>query len=140
MMQSISQALQQSGFRVVAAHEIGRINIERLQEAIRKELLWSIRPEISSQVQLLITGTASTRRGSTNMGLAISSHADAFIKAINIESGEVVAQKNLVSVAGFGETLELAGIRALEKAGKIAAEAVTGQLVLWEETNRKGDQ
>ena len=140
MMQSISQALQQSGFRVVAAHEIGRINIERLQEAIRKELLWPIRPEISSQVQLVITGTASTRRGSTNMGLAISSHADAFIKAINIESGEVVAQKNLVSVAGFGETLELAGIRALEKAGKIAAEAVTGQLVLWEETNRKGDQ
>lgn len=133
VMQSLSQSLQQAGFRVVAAHEIGRTNIERLQEAIRKELLWPIRPEISSQVQLIITGTASTRRGSNNMGLAISSHADAFIKVVNIESGEVVAQKNLVSVAGFGETLELAGIRALEKAGTMVTQAIVDQLILWEE-------
>ena len=133
VMQSLSQSLQQAGFRVMAAHEIGRSNVEGLQEAIRKELLWPIRPEISSQVQLVITGTASTRRGSTNMGLAISSHADAFIKVVNIENGEVVAQKNLVSVAGFGETQELAGIRALEKAGGLVARDIVNQLSLWEE-------
>ena len=133
MMQSISESLHQAGFRVVAAHEIGRSNIERLQEAIRKELLWPIRPEISSQVQLIITGTASTRRGSNNMGLAISSHADAYIKVVNIESGDVAAQKNVVSVAGFGETLELAGIRALEKASTMVTQAIVDQLILWEE-------
>lgn len=133
VMQSLSQSLQQAGFRVVAAHEIGRSNVERLQEAIRKKLLWPLRSEISSQVQLVITGTASTRRGSSNMGLAISSHADVFIKAVNIENGEVVAQKNLTSVAGFGETLELAGIRALEKAGTLATQAIVDQLILGEE-------
>ncbi len=133
MMQSISESLHQAGFRVVAAHEIGRSNIERLQEAIRKDLLWPIRPEISSQVQLIITGTASTRRGSNNMGLAISSHAYAYIKVVNIESGDVVAQKNVVSVAGFGEILELAGIMALEKASTMVTQAIVDQLILWEE-------
>ncbi len=133
VMQSLSQALQQAGFRVVAAHEVGRTNVERLQEALRKELLWPIRPELSSEVQLVISGTASTRRGSNNMGLVISSHADLFIKAIDLENGEVVAQKNLTSVAGFGERPDLAGIRALEKAGDMVAGDIANQLSLWEE-------
>ena len=67
------------------------------------------------------------------MGLAISSHADAYIKVVNIESGDVAAQKNVVSVAGFGETLELAGIRALEKASTMVTQAIVDQLILWEE-------
>ena len=133
VMQLLSQALQQAGFRVVAAHEVGRTNVERLREAIRKELLWPIRPELSNQVQLVISGTASTRRGSNNMGLATSSHADVFIKAIDLENGEVVAQKNLVSVAGFGERPDLAGVRALEKAGGMVAGDIVNQLSLWEE-------
>lgn len=140
VLQLLSQALQQAGFRVVATHEIGRSNVERLQEAIRKDLLWPVRPELSSQVRLVISGTATTRRGSDNMGLAISSHADLFIKAIDLESGEVVAQKNLTSVAGFGERAELAGIRALEKAGGMVAGDIVNQLSLWEEVKGHDNQ
>jgi hypothetical protein len=138
VMQTLSESLQQAGFRVVADHEIGRTNIERLQEALRKEQLWPIRPELQQEADLVLTGTASTRKGTDNLGGVISSHADVFIRALDLKTGEVVAQENLMAQTGFGDNLELAGIRALQEAGRIVSKAIVDQLVLAEEAKTNG--
>lgn len=134
--QTLSDYLFQSGFRVVAGHEIGRTNLERLREAIQRDKLIPIRPELYHEVDLVIIGRASTRRGSSNMGIVISSHADIFIKALDIKTGEVVAQKNLIGHPGFGDSLELAGIRALDEGAKELAESIVDQLLLREEGSK----
>lgn len=135
-MQALSEALQQAGFQVVADHEIGRDNQERLRTAIQKDHLWPLRPELSRVADLIVTGTATTRKGSDNMGVVISSHVDVFIRAVDLNSGHVVAQKNLVGFPGFGDTLELAGVRALKDAGKVVSETLVNQLALWEEVRK----
>ena len=132
--QSLSEALLQAGFRIIALHEIGRTNMERLRKALRRDSLWPVRPELASQVRLVIYGSASTRRGSSNMGIAISAHADVYVKAIDMESGEIIAQKNVTGMRGFGDTLKIAGIRALKKASEIVSEDFVEQIVLWKES------
>lgn len=133
VMQALSEALQQAGFRVIVEHEIGRTNIERLQTAFRKDRVWPLRPEIAHEADIALIGTAATEKGSENMGLVISSHATLFVRAVDLESGSVVAQKNILRLAGFGDTPELAGEKALIEAGVLAAESMVNQLSVLEE-------
>lgn len=132
LAQTLSEHLLQAGFRVIADHEIGKSNQERLLDALAAGGSWPVRPELYGDVDLVVAGRALARKGSDNLGLALSSHADAFIRAIELSSGSVVAQHNVEAI-GFGETLDLAGIRALREAATAVARSITDQLILREE-------
>lgn len=133
--QALSEGLMGAGFRVVAAHEIGRTAAESLRVAINRDRFRPVRPEFTRESRLAISGKATTRPGSRNPGGVISVHADIFIRAVDLKTGIVVAQKNVVGVAGFGDTTELAEVKALQEAGSQATEDLVNQLQLWEEEN-----
>jgi hypothetical protein len=100
---------------------------------VRKERFFPLNPTLYHQVQYVVTGRVSTHKGSENLDLIKSSHADLFIKVINLEDGQVVAQANLIGIRGFGDSLELAGIEALKIASHQITETLINQLMSREE-------
>lgn len=58
----------------------------------------------------------------------ISSLADAYIKVISLKNGEVIAQKNKIGIAGFGQTQEQAGINALKRVSTLIADSIIEQM------------
>jgi len=132
----ISKRLFDAGYQVIADQDIGKTNIERLKIAIQKDELFSLNKTIYGMVDVVVTGTCNTREGTHNSGVVISSHADGFIKAVDLRNGSVVAQKNALDTVGFGETEEQAGINALKKLGTSISEEIVGQLLDNSATNK----
>lgn len=120
----LSAMLVDAGYRVIADHEIGKTNMDKLKAAISRDDFFSLKSIFYQMADMVVTGTVKTREGSKNMGMAISSNADAYIRAINLKTGEVIAQKNITGIAGFGDSKERAGINALRKAGQKMAEGI----------------
>ncbi|MBI3609973.1 MAG: hypothetical protein HY204_04615 [Nitrospirae bacterium] len=131
--QTLSEKLMGLGFRVISEHEIGRNAVERLRVALQKENLWPVRPELRHGTRLVVTGTASGRKSGNNLGMVLSSQVDVYIRVVDLETGEVVAQKNSVALAGFGGSYEQAAIQGLKDAARQVSDAIGEQLLLWEE-------
>jgi len=125
----ISKKLFDAGYQVIAAQDIGKTNMERLMIAIEKDEFFSLNKTIYGMVDLIVAGTSSTREGSSNMGAITSSHADGFVKAIDLRTGAVVAQENVLDATGFGETKVQAGINALKKLGESISDEIVRQLL-----------
>lgn len=70
---------------------------------------------------LIVIGQATTRFSQNNQGI-VSAHARVTARAIESETGRVVANVSLDQVRGFGATPEAAGERALGSAAKPSAE------------------
>lgn len=131
--ETLSERLAKSGYRVVAEHEIGRTNLEHLESALNGSQFYPLSAVLAREADVVVAGTADTRPGSENMGWTFSTHASVSVRAIDLRTGEVVAQQNVTGRVGFGESYERAGIRALEGAGRDVAQAVVDQLVLRDE-------
>lgn len=112
----LAAGLTEAGYDLIGDHEIGKNSMERLESAVDKNQLFSLKREFYALADVVVTGTVKTRKGGDNKEWTFSSHADGYIKAINLGTGKVIAQKNLTGVVGFGDTEEKASINALKKA------------------------
>lgn len=131
---AIAAKLTEAGYQVVADHEIGKANADRLSAAIQKEQFWSLGREVYGMAQFAIVGTCLTRPGSGTTGPDLrTSRADGMVKVIELAKGAVVAHKNLVNVPGFGQTQEQAGLNALQRLSGPMAEAILEQLLFREQ-------
>lgn len=110
---SIAARLADAGYDIVGGHEIKSFSLKNDLQAI---------------ADIVVTGMVRTRKGSDNMGWTFSSHADGYIRAINIETEKIIAQKNITGVVGFGNTEEKADIEALKKLGGEMSEGLLEKL------------
>lgn len=125
----LSAMLRGTGYTVIADHEIGKSNMEKLSLAFAKGQFFSLRKEFRFLADMIVVGTCRTRDPSRNFGWIDSAFADLHIKAISLQTGEVMAQVNRVGDVGFGENQEQAGIHAIQKISGTAAQSLAEQLL-----------
>lgn len=121
----LAAALIEAGYDVIGGQEIGRYDTEGIRDAIDKKQLTYLRREFYPLADVVVAGTVKTRNGGDNKGWTLSSYADGYVKAVNLGTGRIMAQKNLTGVVGFGDTEEKATKNALNK---IADEIKVGLL------------
>ncbi len=124
----ISSKFIESGYRVIGFQDIGKTNVERLEKALQKDMLFSVKDEYVKLADLIVSGNCSTRPGVENPYNMISVIADAYIKVISLKTGEIIAQKNVIGTTGFGLSQEQAEVNALKRAAEIIAEKIIGQM------------
>lgn len=124
----LSSRLIESGYRVIGFQDIGKTNVQRLGNALQKDMLFSVKDEYVKLADLIVSGNCSTRPGVENPYNMISVVADAYIKVISLKTGEIIAQKNVIGTAGFGLSQEQAGVNALKRAAEIVIEKVIEQM------------
>lgn len=130
---AIAAKLVEAGYQVVADHEIGKSNQERLKAAVQKDQFWSLGREVYQVAQLVVVGTSTTRPGAGATGIELAtSRADGTVKVVELKGGTVLAHKHLVNIAGFGQTQEQAGLNALQRLSGPMAEAILEQLLVQE--------
>lgn len=112
----LAAGLTEAGYDVIGDHEIGKNNMERLESALDKNQMFFLKREFYALADVVVTGTVKTRKGGDNKGWTFSSHADGYVKAVNLGTGKVIARKNLTGVVGFGDSEEKASINVLKKA------------------------
>jgi len=82
--------------------------------------------------EVIVTGRAATREGSDNLGWKQAAVADVRVRAVLAGEGpqndRLLVERSL-SLADFSDSVELAGLRALQKAGAEAARAIIGALL-----------
>ena len=86
--------------------------------------------KLSQMVQIVVTGSCTTRPGVRMPGIdLIPVRADGTVKAVDLSTGDTIAQKSVSNVVGFGLTEEQAGIAALHKMGRSLAQAFLDELL-----------
>lgn len=125
---AISQRLYEAGFQLISTKNTGREQIEAKEQFLKEDEQEFPRDRFPEQIQILITGTVSTRSGSDNLGYITSCLADAHLQVISMEDGEVVGKKDILGMRGFGSTKEKAGMNALINISMPLAEAITQQM------------
>ena len=126
---AISQRLYEAGFQLISMENMSRKQIEGKEEFLKKDEQELLKTRFPGKVQMLITGTVTTRSGSDNLGYIISCLADAHLQLISTENGEIVGKKDILEMRGFGSTKEKAGINALINISTPLAEAIAQQLL-----------
>lgn len=130
---AVAAKLVEAGYQVVADHEIGKSNRERLNAAVQQDQFWSLGREVYQMAQWVVVGTCSTRTGAGAPGMdVVTSRADGAVKVVELNGGTLLAHKNLVNIAGFGRTQEQAGINALQRLSAPLAEGLVDQLLMRE--------
>ena len=124
----LSNKLIESGYRVIGFQDIGKTNVEKLEKALQKDMLFSVKDEYVKLADLIVSGNCSTRPGVENPYNMISVVADAYIKVISLKTGEIIAQKNVIGTAGFGLSQEQAAVNALKRAAEIIDEQIIEQM------------
>lgn len=114
----LSKMLVENGFRVMDMQNIGKTNAERLKMALEKEMSFSLKEKYAKMADLVVYGNCSTRAGVDNPYM-MSISADAYIKVLFLETGEIIAQTNAVGITAVGFTQEQAAINSLQKAAEI---------------------
>ena len=130
----IISSLKDYGYRIVADFELGKKNSEKIRLAFKKDELWSLDIAFYKLTDIVIGGSINTKQyNKTPEGIFVA-EAEAFIKAVYTQNGEVAAKKKVVGERGFGLTPEQAGIDAIKNVGKIIAESIIEQLLSEKET------
>ncbi|MFH1562989.1 MAG: hypothetical protein ABIF11_06200 [Nitrospirota bacterium] len=124
----LSSKFIESGYRVIGFQDIGKTNVEKLEKALQKDMLFSVKDEYVKLADLIVSGNCSTRPGVENPYNMISVVADAYIKVISLKTGEIIAQKNVIGTAGFGLSQEQAAVNALKRAAEIIDEKIIKQI------------
>ncbi|MFH1563736.1 MAG: hypothetical protein ABIF11_10045 [Nitrospirota bacterium] len=124
----LSSRLIETGYRVIGFQDISKTNVEKLEKALQKDMLFSVKDEYVKLADFIVSGNCSTRPGVENPYNMISVVADAYIKVISLKTGEIIAQKNVIGTAGFGLSQEQAAVNALKRAAKTIAEKIIEQM------------
>lgn len=126
---ALSAKLVEAGYQVMPTREIGINDQDRLAGAIENNQFDSLAPQIHKGVQLVVTGTSSTRPGLGAAGVDVAtSRADGSLKVIDLTSGTIMAQTSVTNMSGFGRTEEQAGLNALQRLSGPLADGILEQL------------
>jgi hypothetical protein len=126
---TIASKLVEAGYQVVTDREMDRSSREQLAGMAQTDG-GKIPPKLSQMVQMVVVGSCTTRPGVRMPGLdLIPARADGTVKAIDLSTGDTIAQKSVSNVVGFGLTEEQAGIMALQKMSGSLAQAFLDQLL-----------
>ena len=125
----LSEKLTERGYRVVSDEVVGKKKIQRLEEALKDgERIASVRSELRSVGDSIVWGSVDTHAGHTGVEGLISCQADASVKVISVDSGEIIVQRNLSNIRGFGADLEKACSGALKNMGDAMGSAIIEKL------------
>ena len=126
---AIVSKLVGAGYQVVADLEMDKSSREQLTKAGQRDG-GKLSSDLSQMVQIVITGSCTTRPGVQMPGFdLIPMRADGTVKAIDLRTGDTIAQKSISNVVGFGLTQEQAGIAALQKMSGSLAQAFLDELL-----------
>ncbi len=126
---ALSERLGEGGFRIVSEAAIGKRETDKIKKTIEEGGgITSIKDDIRSFADSVMWGSVDTRSGHTGIEGLVSCIADAAVQVVSVETGEVIVQKNLSNVRGFGAKEERACIVALQKMGEEMSKAVVEKL------------
>lgn len=127
---TIASKLVEAGYQVVADREMDKSSRDQLAVAGQGGNFKAVDSKLSQLAQMAVIGSCTTRPGVRMPGLdLVPMRADGTVKAIDLSTGDTVAQKSLSNIVGFGLTEEQAGMNALQKISGPLAEALLEQLL-----------
>jgi len=125
----LSEKLGEGGFRIVSEAAIGKREADKIKNTIENGGgIVSMKDEIRSFTDSVVWGSVDTRSGQTGIEGLVSCIADASVQVVSVETGEVIVQKNLSNVRGFGAKEERACIVALQKMGEEMSKIIIEKL------------
>jgi len=127
---TIASKLVEAGYQVVADREVDKSSWDQLAVVGQTDKFKAVDSKLSQMAQMAVIGSCTTRPGVRMPGLdLVPMRADGTVKAIDLSTGDIVAQKSLSNIVGFGLTEEQAGMNALQKMSGPLAEAILEQLL-----------
>jgi hypothetical protein len=123
---ALSEKLSERGVPVVSSATLGKKRLDHLKQAVDQgEGIASVKNDLKGTVDAIAWGSVATRPGHTGVDGLVACVADASIQVISVESGEMIAQRNLTNVRGFGANQERACLVALQNmAGEMGAAVI----------------
>ena len=120
--------LTAGGYRVLDAGQAARLRARDREAALfRGDLEATRRIGLQFLANIVLTGQVATRRGQDNQGI-MSAYARATVRAIETETGRVLASLDRDRVIGFALSMEEAGVKALDKAAEPTANELVAAL------------
>lgn len=127
--ESIASKLVEVGYQVVADRDLDKSNWDLLT-SMDQAGAGAIPTKLAKLVQIAIVGNCTTRPGVKMPEFDfVPMRADGTVKAIDLSTGNIIAQKSVSDIVGFGLTSEQAGIKALQKMGEPLAKAFLEELL-----------
>lgn len=115
---ALSEKLGERGVPIVSGATLGKKRLDHLRRAIGEgEGIASLKSELKGVADTIAWGSVETRPGHTGVDGLVSCVADASIQVVSVESGEIIAQRNVTNIRGFGTNQERACVVALQNMG-----------------------
>lgn len=125
---ALSEKLGERGVRIVSEAVLGRKQAQRLRQALGEGQGIKSVEGLSSVTDAVVWGSVETRSGHTGVEGLVSCLADASLQVISVKSGEMIVQKGLTSIRGFGVNEERACLAALQNMGTEVGPAIIEKL------------
>jgi len=124
----IVQRLVDANYRVLDPQHVEFLRKREVAETLRRgDLEMARQISIRFLASIIITGEVKSEFSQNNAGI-ISAHARGSVRAIEAETGQIIATFNQQGVRGFALSDDQAGRKALAEFGNRAATALLGRL------------
>lgn len=126
---ALTEKLSERGFRLISEAAIGKKNVDNIKREISDGGgLTSIKNDLKTITDTVVWGSVDTRPGNSGVEGLTACLADASIQVISIETGEIIIQKNMSNIRGFGANETRACHVARQKMGEEISKAVVEKL------------
>ncbi len=126
---ALSERLGESGIRIISEAAIGKKQLNSIKKTIEEGAgISSISDDMRSMADSVVWGSVDTRSGQSGVEGLVSCIADASVQVVSVETGDVVVQRNLSNIRGFGAREERACIIALQRMGEEMSKSIVEKL------------
>lgn len=126
---ALSEKLSDRGMTVISHATVGKTRLNQIRQAIEEgEGISSIKEDLEPMADTFVWGEIEATRGNTALEGLVSCIADATVQVVSIHSGEIVVQRNINDVRGFGANENKACEKALQKMGKEVGVEITNRM------------
>lgn len=126
---ALTEKLSERGFRLISEAAIGKKTIDNIKREISDGAgLTAVKNELKTIADTVVLGSVDTRPGNSGVEGLTACLADATIQVISVETGEIIIQKNMSNIRGFGANETRACHVARQKMGEEVSKAVIEKL------------